>query len=182
MRCRDAKHRLTAHHESGFAQPDASPVQDHLAPCRDSRSFERGQQRLDRMHKPVLPHMYQPISTDRIMQAVQQQRQISRQLEDIRTQQKARLRILPPVLAFAFSVVGGLAVLTLVLTFFQPDVLVRMLALMGDVIGSIFFVGQYLQTGLTFITRNSLILSGIALVLVVMMGMWLRLMRYPREA
>jgi hypothetical protein len=27
-----------------------------------------------------------------------------------------------------------------------------------------------------------LILSGIALVLVVMMGMWLRLMRYPQEA
>ena len=185
MRCRDAKYRLIAQHESDLAQPEISPVQEHLAFCRNCRSYERRQQRLDTMLKPPLPHMYQPISTGRIMQAVQQQRQISQQLEDIRTQQKARvarLRILPPLLALAFSVVGGLAVLVLGLAFFQPDVLVRILALVGDGIEVFFLVVQYLQTGLELITRNDLILSGIALVLVVMMGMWLRLMRYPQEA
>jgi hypothetical protein len=61
-------------------------------------------------------------------------------------------------------------------------VLERILALMGDVIEVFFLAVQYLQAGLELITRNNLILSGIALVLVVMMGMWLRLMRYPQEA
>jgi anti-sigma factor RsiW len=185
MRCRDAKYRLTAQHEGDLAQPEVSPVQEHLARCRNCRSYERRQQRLDTMLQPPLPHMYQPIATERIMHAVQQQRQITQQLEDIRTQQKARvarLRILPPLIALAFSVVGGLAVLVLGLAFFQPDVLERILALMGDVIEVFFLAVQYLQAGLELITRNNLILSGIALVLVVMMGMWLRLMRYPQEA
>ena len=119
------------------------------------------------------------------MRAVRRQRQITQQLEDIRAQQKARvarLRILPPLIALAFLIVGGLAVLMLGLAFFQPDVLERILALMGNVIEAFFLAIQYLQAGLELITRNSLILSGIALILVVMMGMWLRLMRYPQEA
>jgi uncharacterized membrane protein YpjA len=33
-----------------------------------------------------------------------------------------------------------------------------------------------------FITRNNLWLSGLAFVVVIMMGMWLRLMRTPKEA
>jgi hypothetical protein len=40
----------------------------------------------------------------------------------------------------------------------------------------------YLQAGLTLITSQTWLLSGVALVVVVMMGMWLRLMRIPREA
>lgn len=182
MPCRDAKYRLTAHHEGELAQPEALPDQEHLTGSRNCRSYERRQQRLDTMLQPPLPHMYQSISTDRIMRAVQQQKLITRQLEELRTQQKARLRILPPILALAFSVAGVLAVLVLGLAFFQPDVLIRILALMSDVTGAFFSLVQYLQTGLAFITRNNLILSGIALVLVVMMGMWLRLMRYPQEA
>lgn len=185
MRCRDAKYRLTAQHEGDLAQPEVPPVQEHLASCRNCRSYERRQQRLDAMLQPPLPHMYQPIATERIMGAVRRQRQITQQLEDIRTQQKARvarLRILPPLIAFAFLVVGGLAVLMLGLAFFQPDVLERILALMGNVIEVFFLAIQYLQAGLELIARNNLILSGIALVLVVMMGMWLRLMRYPQEA
>jgi hypothetical protein len=41
---------------------------------------------------------------------------------------------------------------------------------------------QYLQMGLTLLTRDDRLLLGVAFVLVVMMGMWLRLMRYPQEA
>jgi hypothetical protein len=137
------------------------------------------------MLKPPAPHLYQPISTGRIMQAVQQERQLTQQLEDIRTQQKtrvARLRILPSLIALAFTSTGGLAVLLLGLAFFQPDMLVKILSLVGDGIEVVFLVIQYLQTSLALITRNDLILSGIALVLVIMMGMWLRLMRYPQEA
>jgi hypothetical protein len=160
MRCHDANHRLTAREDSQLTEPESLPVQERLTDGGNCGSFKGRQQSLDGMLQPPLSHMYQPISTYRIMQAVQQQRQITRQLEDIRTQQKARLRMLSPVLACVCLSVGGLAVLVLVLAFF--------------------FVAQYLQTGLAFITRNSMILSGIALILVVMMGMWLRLMRYPR--
>ena len=185
MRCRDAKYRLTAQHEGDLPQPEIPPVQERLARGRNCRSFERHQQHLDTMLKPPTPHPYQPISTGRIMQAVQQQQQLTQQLEDIRTQQKtrvARLRMLPPLLALAFTGIGGLAVLALGLAFFQPDVLVKILSLVGDGIEVVFLVIQYLQTSLAFITHNNLILSGIALVLVIMMGMWLRLMRYPQEA
>jgi hypothetical protein len=185
MRCRDAKHRLTTQHEGDLAQPETLPVQEHLVGSHNCHSNERHQQRLDTMFKPPSPRQYQPISTGRIMQAVQEQRQITRQLEDIRIQQKtrlARLRILPPLIALAFSSIGGLAVLVLGLAFFQPGVLVNILGLVGDGIEVVFLVVQYLQTGLELITRNNVILSGIALVLVVMMGMWLRLMRNPREA
>jgi hypothetical protein len=180
MRCHDANHRLTAREDSQLTEPESLPVEERLTNGANCGSFKGRQQSLDGMLQPPLSHMYQPISTYRIMQAVQQQRQITRQLEDIRTQQKARLRMLSPVLACVCLSVGGLAVLILVLAFFQPEGLVRFLATMSDVIGAFFFVAQYLQTGLAFITRNSMILSGIALILVVMMGMWLRLMRYPR--
>ncbi len=185
MRCRDAKYRLTAQHEGDLLQPGVAPIQEHLDRCHNCRSFERHQQRLDTMLKPPAPHLYQPISTGRIMQAVQQERQLTQQLEDIRTQQKtrvARLRILPSLIALAFTSTGGLAVLLLGLAFFQPDMLVKILSLVGDGIEVVFLVIQYLQTSLALITRNDLILSGIALVLVIMMGMWLRLMRYPQEA
>jgi hypothetical protein len=185
MRCHNAKYRLTAQHEGDLAQPETLPVQEHQVGSHNCHSYERPQQRVDTMLKPPSPRQYQPISTGRIMQAVQQQQQITRQLEDIRIQQKtrlARLRILPPLIALAFSIIGGLAVLALGLAFFQPDVLVKILGLVGDGIEVVFLIVQYLQTGLAFITRNNMILSGIALVLVVMMGMWLRLMRYPREA
>ncbi|HZU68444.1 MAG TPA: hypothetical protein VFA09_14300 [Ktedonobacteraceae bacterium] len=180
MRCHDADHRLTAQDAGKFAQPDTSPVQEQLVDRGTVHSSGLPQQHLDNMLQPPLSHMYQPISTYRIMQAVQQQRQITRQLEEIRTQQKARLRILPPLLAFIFSLLGALAVLIVILAFFRPEVLVGILSGMGDVIAGFFVVAQYLRAGLTFITGNSLILSGIALVLVVMMGMWLRLMRYPQ--
>ncbi|HLH60052.1 MAG TPA: hypothetical protein VKV20_00100 [Ktedonobacteraceae bacterium] len=180
MRCHDADHRLTAQDAREVAQPDTSPVQEQLVERGTAHPSGQPPQHLDNMLQPPLSRMYQPISTYRIMQAVQQQRQITRQLEEIRTQQKARLRILPPVLVVTFSLAGGLAVSALILAFFRPDILVRMLSLMGDVIAAFFVAGQYLQVGLAFITGNSLILSGIALVLVVMMGMWLRLMRYPQ--
>jgi hypothetical protein len=50
------------------------------------------------------------------------------------------------------------------------------------VIDMLFISGKYLQEGLAWATRNNLLLSAMAFAFVVMMGVWLRLMRYPREA
>ena len=51
-----------------------------------------------------------------------------------------------------------------------------------DVVDVLIVLTQYLQEGLMFITRDNRLLLGVAFVLVVMMGMWLRLMRHPQEA
>jgi len=59
---------------------------------------------------------------------------------------------------------------------------VNMLSLLGDVVEVLIVLTQYLQEGLMFITRDNRLLLGVAFVLVVMMGMWLRLMRHPQEA
>jgi hypothetical protein len=54
--------------------------------------------------------------------------------------------------------------------------------LLSDGIAALVILAQYLQAGLALVTRDNWLLPGVALVLVVMMGMWLGLMRYPREA
>jgi hypothetical protein len=56
------------------------------------------------------------------------------------------------------------------------------LAWFGGIIDIFIILAQYLQEGLTLLTYNSWLLSGMALAVVVMMGMWLRLMRSPQEA
>jgi hypothetical protein len=56
-----------------------------------------------------------------------------------------------------------------------------MLSLLGDIVDVLIVLTQYLQAGLMFITRDNRLLLGVAFVLVVMMGMWLRLMRHPQE-
>ena len=60
--------------------------------------------------------------------------------------------------------------------------MVNVLALLSDVIDALVTLVQYLQTGLALVIHDNWLLSGMALVLVIMMGMWLRLMRHPQEA
>jgi hypothetical protein len=54
--------------------------------------------------------------------------------------------------------------------------------LLSGIIDVFIILGQNLQEDLTALTRNSWLLSGMAFAVVVMMGVWLRLMRYPQEA
>ena len=70
----------------------------------------------------------------------------------------------------------------LALAIVQPDLLEQAFPLVSDVVGVLIVLAQYFQVGLTFITRDNRLLLGVAFVLVVMMGMWLRLMRHPQEA
>jgi hypothetical protein len=43
-------------------------------------------------------------------------------------------------------------------------------------------VEEEIKLGLSLIPSSSWLLSGAALVIVLMMGLWVRLMRYPQEA
>jgi len=59
---------------------------------------------------------------------------------------------------------------------------VKALSLLSSGIDILFVSAQYFQIGLTLVTRNNWLLSAVAFSVVIMMGMWLRLMRPPQEA
>jgi hypothetical protein len=190
MRCRDAKHWLTAQRDTdlvmGKQHSESVQLQEHVQQCSGCHTFERRQQRLDNLLQPSPPRVYPGISTERIMHAVERQKRITQQLENIQAQQQARLARMskagPKIAGIVFLVTGMLTIGLLSLFIFQPDIFVTMLSSLSGVIDVLFLLTQYLQAGLALITRENWLLSGVALVLVVMMGLWLRLMRYPQEA
>jgi hypothetical protein len=187
MRCRDAKTRLTAQRDNDLAQPeDSQLLHEHLKQCTVCRTHEKHQQRLDTLLQTPVSRMYTSISTERVMRAIEQQRRITQQFEDLRAQQQsrlARLRIFNPTFAAIVCFIVGLFSLSLLALFiFQTDLIVKAAALVSDGIDALIVLGQYIQAGLALITRDNWLLAGVALILVVMMGMWLRLMRYPQEA
>jgi hypothetical protein len=130
--------------------------------------------------------MFTSISTERIMQAVEKQKRITEQLEGIRTQQRtriARLRIFTPrFAAISYLSIGLISLSLLALLIFNTDIVVNILASFGGVIDALVMLAQYLQSGLALVLHEGWLLSVMALVLVIMMGMWLRLMRHPQEA
>ena len=186
MRCRDAKQQLTAQRETESEQPDVLQLQEHLRQCSGCHSFERRQAHLNALLGPAPSRVYPTISTERIMQAVERQKRISQQLENIQSRQEARLAHMgkagPKIAGIAFLVTGALAIGLLSLFLFQPELFMSLLSTLSGFIDVLFMLAGYLQAGLTLITSQTWLLSGVALVVVVMMGMWLRLMRYPRGA
>ncbi len=186
MRCRDAKFWLTAQRDNDLAQPEVSTLQEHLKDCAACRTHEQRQERLDLVLGTPSYRAFSSISTERIMRAVERQKRITQQLEDLRTQQRtriARLGILTPrFAAFTYLTIGLISLFLLALFIFNTNLVVNVLALLSGVIDALVMLAQYLQTGLTLVIHDNWLLSGMALVLVIMMGMWLRLMRHPQEA
>jgi len=194
MRCQDAKLALAAQHDSDLAEselPDARELREHLKECAACRAYEQRQHYLDcwlrtGLNQPLPFYVHCCVSTERIMQAVERQRRITQELEDLRLQQRsreARLRVLGLVLVAVavLAVIGSLLALGIA-ALFQPDLMVRALGLLDGVVAALIVLAEYLQPLLLLVTRNNWLLSGAAFVLVVMMGMWLRLMRHPQEA
>jgi predicted anti-sigma-YlaC factor YlaD len=186
MRCRDAKQWLTAQRETEPEQTDVLQVQEHLKRCSGCHSFGRRQANLNTLLEPVPSRAYSSISTERIMQAIEQQKRVSQQLETIQNRQQARLAHMskagPKIAVMAFLVTGAFAVGLFFLFLFQPDLFMSLLSTLSGFIDVLYMLAGYLQAGLTLISSQNWLLSGVALIVVVMMGMWLRLMRYPREA
>jgi hypothetical protein len=185
MRCSEAKQALAAQRDGRLAQSDITTLQEHLEQCPACRAYEQRLQCLNTLLLSPTPRSFSSISTERILLAVQHQKHITQQIKDIQTQQQsrmARMRVIGlPLAAIAFFTLGSIPLLLLALTIVQPDWLVNMLSLLGDVVDVLIVLAQYLQAGLMFITRDNRLLLGVAFVLVVMMGMWLRLMRHPQE-
>src|ERR1051326_6874341 len=91
MPCRDAKLWLAAQRDGDLTQSDALALEEHLKHCPACRAYEQRLRRLNTVLSTPAPRMYSSISTERILLAVQQQKRISQQLEDIRTQQRSRM-------------------------------------------------------------------------------------------
>jgi hypothetical protein len=126
------------------------------------------------------------ISTERIMQAVEERRRVSQQLEDLHFQQKqrtAQLRVaglkLMCVLWYIFGALAGGFILLLIM---QPILLDRTLNALDDSIAILIMLIEQAKQGPSLIPASSWLLSITALVVVLMMGLWIRLMRHPQDA
>jgi len=184
MRCRDARFQLAAQRDGDSV--DAAKLQDHLQHCPTCQAYEQRQRYLQTQLQSRLSRTYSSISTEQILLAVQQHKRVTQQLEDIRTQQQlrvARIRIIGiPAATILFFTLGCIPLLLFALIIMQPDMLGTTLSIASNLIDVCVVLLQYLQMGLTLLTRDDRLLLGVAFVLVVMMGMWLRLMRFPQEA
>jgi hypothetical protein len=186
MRCREAKVKLCARRDGGLeATPEEQELWEHLSECTECSTFEKRLYRLDNVLSPSPTPAHSRISTDNIMLAIQQHRRVSQQLEDIRLQQNTRVaRMRGPgtaLFALAFFTLSSIPLLLFAAAITQTDLLVSTLSFLDGVVDVLFIIGQYIYAGLMVIARNNWLLSGVAFAVVIMMGMWLRLMRHPQE-
>lgn len=185
MRCHDARKQLSTQRDGNGAPLDSQALQEHLRHCPACLTFKKHQESLDSKLPPSTAPVSSSISTERIMLAVQKQARITQQLEDIRQQQQSRMArwrtISVACAAIGLFTLSSIPLLVLAIVIIQTDFAVKALLVLDTVIDTFVILGQYLQPGLTLITHDNWLLSGVAFVMVVMMGMWLRLMRHPQE-
>ncbi|HEX7736800.1 MAG TPA: hypothetical protein VF458_18280 [Ktedonobacteraceae bacterium] len=126
------------------------------------------------------------ISTERIMQAVEEQRRVSQQLEDLRFQQKQRTAHLRQaglkLMGVLWCITGALAGGFILLLLLVPALLDRTLNSLDDSIAFLVVLAEQIKMGLSLIPSSSWLLSVAALAVVLMMGLWIRLMRHPQDA
>jgi anti-sigma factor RsiW len=187
MRCRDAKEKLAVQRDGDLTASDAAALEEHLKTCSNCRAFKQSHYSIDHLLcETATPRVHRSISTDTIMLAVQQQARISQQLEDIQQQQQKRVEKLKPAgtafAALGFFALSTIPLLVLAITIVQTDLVVQALALLNGAIDALIILAEYLVKGLIVLSRNNWLLSAVGLSVVIMMGMWLRLMRHPQEA
>src|SRR5579885_211562 len=178
MRVRDVRNQLSAQRASHLTGSPRNEEKNSADPARN-RPGEQSQ-----ISSPS--RLYSSISTERIMQAVEQQRRISQQLEDLRTQQRQRTAFLRTTglkwIAALCGVSGVLALTFLLLLIVRPGLLARTLDALGGAIALLLVLEESIRRELALIPLSNWLLSGAALAVVLMMGLWVKLMRPPREA
>lgn len=185
MRSRDAKDPLIVQRASHLAQPAESDTTEQARRCPFRSEYKRCSGPPADLLENSPSRMYPPISTERIMRAVEQQRRITQELDDLCTKQQQRAVLLRRtglrLLLGVSLLLGALVIAFIVLSFIQPDILVRLLARLSDTIATFVAVEEGIKAALSLIPSNSWLLSGAALAIVLMVGVWLRLMRYPQK-
>ena len=152
--------------------------------CSPNRARRQSEQRGQLLVTPP-SRMYPPISTERIMQAVEQQKRITQQFDDLYMHQRQRGAFLRKVgmrliAGVSFSL-GILSLVFIVLSVFQPDLPVQLLARLSDALATPAALVEGINVFFALIPANNWLFSGVALGIVLMTGLWLRLMRYPQE-
>lgn len=185
MHCHEAKEWLGTQCNGYRALLFAPALQEHLKQCPACRAFLHHQDHVDDVLETPTPLIRASISTSQIMRAVQEQKRITQQLEEIRHQQHTRMQRLRPVgvasLALGLFTLSSIPLFFFAILMIQTDLAAKALLLLSGAIDIFIILAQYLQEELTLLTRDSWLLSAIAFAVVIMMGMWLRLMRYPQE-
>jgi hypothetical protein len=178
MRVRDVRNLLSAQrafHPTRATEHEGSVPEDSV---RDSLGEP------SQISSPS--RLYPGISTERIMRAVEQQRRVSQQLEDLRIQQRQRTAFLHAAgvkwIMAIYSVSGGLALVFILLLIVQPGLLARTLSVLGGGIAFLLMLEESIRQGLAPVPLSNWLLSGVALLVVLMTGLWVRLMRPPKEA
>jgi hypothetical protein len=161
-------------------------LQQHLKHCPACHALLQRQCQADSILDASTSFIRASISTSQIMQAIQERRRITQQLEHIRQQQQTRMQRLRPVgitsLALGLFTLSSIPLFFFAILIIRTDLAAKALLLLSGAIDLCMILTQYLQEELTLLTRDSWLLSAIAFAVVIMMGMWLRLMRYPQEA
>lgn len=188
MDCQEAKRGLIAQRDDQHAltQAQREALRVHLRSCPACHHYEQRLHRIQMVQPSSVQRVYSSISTERIMQAVEQEKFAEKQVESVRIQQRRRMArqrsiVLPTLLLFAFTLlVVPLLLATVAMT--EPDLMANMPPALSGLIYVALLGVQYLHTGSALISKNTALLVIGALALVIMMGMWLRLMRHPRQA
>jgi formate/nitrite transporter FocA (FNT family) len=119
------------------------------------------------------------------MQAVEEQRRVSQQLEDLRMQQRQRTAQLSAVglklMGILWCISGALAGGFILLLIMQPELLDQTLNSLDGSIAFVIALATQIEQGLSLIPSSSWLLSAAALAVVLMMGLWIRLMRHPQD-
>ncbi len=181
-------------------------LEEHLKACTECRAFEQRQHHVDALLdlpvssttlttpasdrertsarpyvQPLMMSRPGRVSTSSIMLAVQRQTQISQQVVRIQHQQQYRVaQMRTGGLAFAvlaFLALGSVPLLLLTIMFVETDTMVNILSFLRSIIDVFYVLALSLQTALIVVTHNNLLLSLLAFAVVLMMGMWIRLMR-----
>jgi predicted anti-sigma-YlaC factor YlaD len=188
MHCQQAKRSLIAQREHANAPTEFQDeaVREHLRACSTCRAFEQRLRSAQMVQPSSVQRVYSSISTERIMQAVAQEKFAAKQVEAMRVQQQRRMVqqrsiVLPTLLIFAFTLLV-IPLLLATVAMIEPDMVANMPPALSGLIYMIMLGVQYLHTGSTLITKDTALLVIGALALVIMVGMWLRLMRNPRQA
>lgn len=188
MDCQQAKRGLIAQREHADAPTESQDeaVRKHLRGCPECRAFEQRLRRAQMVQPSSVQRVYSSISTERIMQAVAQEKFAAKQVEAMQMQQQRRMArqrsiVLPTLLIFAFTLLV-IPLLLATVAMIEPDMVANMPPALSGLIYMMMLGVQYLHTGSTLITKDTALLVIGALALVIMVGMWLRLMRSPRQA
>jgi hypothetical protein len=187
MDCHEVKRWLATQRDTTClpASTEREKVGQHLQRCPACRAFEQRLSRLQAGQSSPTPHEYSSISTERIMRAVEQTRQTTKQLEDMRARQRMRMEqhssIVIPIVGISFFTLLAVAILLPLVLLAQPDWMANMPQWPSELVYLLMTLVQYLQVASTLATKDTALLVVFSLLLVILMGMWLRLMRPPQQ-